>query len=288
MNADDLVQYLICPACRSKLTAEAHDLSCAQCKAPYGRTASGYDFSSVPLPRNLAAKVPLWDVLQANGSLSYRLAPELNLATAQRADVAAFRSFMRLDGRVLDIGCGPQANVPGYVDSSPRVDYVGLDPLEGRRNFLHIKGVAELLPFADGTFDQIIFATSLDHLLDLGLSLNEAARVLKPDGRIYLWTDNLEHTQDMSSWLTRAVRIVARGSEQLFAGLKRMGFRPTVRYFREAVRMRVPEGAVDYFHVMLPTVDDVVRALAAAGLHVVTRSVHERSLFLEARKGQGT
>jgi SAM-dependent methyltransferase len=46
----------------------------------------------------------------------------------------------------------------------------------------------EVLPWADGTMDAITCMHLVEHLKDLGLLLKEAARLLKPGGRIYFET----------------------------------------------------------------------------------------------------
>ena len=287
MTSDDLLAVLACPRCRSQLVIEsapARSIRCEICALEFTQTASGYDFKAAGLPPRLETSLPIWSKLQANGLMSYQLAPELNLATRERRDVTAFREFMSLEGYVLDVGCGPQPAVPGYIDSTQSIDYVGLDPLPGdrKREFVHISGYAEMLPFADKVFGSVIFATSLDHLLDIRLALAEAARVLRPEGTVYIWTDDLNEAQDMSSWTRRALRIAIRGTEQALTGVRRMGMRRTFHYLRRAIDMQVPAGAVDYFHVALPTVGEVIACLANAGLKVTGKQTYQRSLFLRA------
>jgi ubiquinone/menaquinone biosynthesis C-methylase UbiE len=49
-----------------------------------------------------------------------------------------------------------------------------------------VRGVAETLPFADGTFDRVLIDSAIDHLGKPELSLREMTRVLKPDGRLVI------------------------------------------------------------------------------------------------------
>jgi len=88
-------------------------------------------------------------------------------------------------GLVLDIGCDD----PGLGASlfPPDCAYVGLDPFAGAAA-PRIIGVGEYLPFVDATFDCVLFNTSLDHILDHHQAIDEAARVLKPGGRLLLCT----------------------------------------------------------------------------------------------------
>lgn len=49
-----------------------------------------------------------------------------------------------------------------------------------------IRGVAETLPFGDGSFDRVLIDSAIDHLSKPELSVGEMTRVLKPDGRLVI------------------------------------------------------------------------------------------------------
>jgi ubiquinone/menaquinone biosynthesis C-methylase UbiE len=93
-----------------------------------------------------------------------------------------------LTGTVLDVGCGPQP-VPVYLRGHSTSQLAGIDPLppESAHPFAFAQGVCEHLPWPDDTFDVVVVATSLDHVLLLDRSLEEIRRVLKPDGCAALW-----------------------------------------------------------------------------------------------------
>jgi SAM-dependent methyltransferase len=58
---------------------------------------------------------------------------------------------------------------------------------------------ARHLPFADGAIDFVLSPSTLDHFADpsdLGRSLRELARVLKPDGRLIVTLDNRQNIFD--------------------------------------------------------------------------------------------
>jgi SAM-dependent methyltransferase len=101
--------------------------------------------------------------------------------------------------RVLDAGCGRGFFLKYLTEIAP-CTMVGVD-LE----FEHLKialervgpkgvGVARsligALPFADGTFDKIIFSEVLEHLQDDVGGLIEIKRVLKPGGTLFLTVPN--------------------------------------------------------------------------------------------------
>jgi ubiquinone/menaquinone biosynthesis C-methylase UbiE len=106
--------------------------------------------------------------------------------------------LVELPGRdVLDVGCGEGALARRLTAAGARV--VGLDPLaealEKARaqsgdasSPSYVQGVAEALPFPAESFDVVIFFNSLHHVPPQAIvaALAEAARVLRPDGMLYV------------------------------------------------------------------------------------------------------
>ena len=89
-------------------------------------------------------------------------------------------------GTVLDIGCDNVAISASLF--SENCQYVGLDPFYNVRSRFRIVGCGEFLPFCDDSMDNIVLNTSLDHIFDYHRALEEAHRVLKPGGHIWLST----------------------------------------------------------------------------------------------------
>jgi ubiquinone/menaquinone biosynthesis C-methylase UbiE len=95
--------------------------------------------------------------------------------------------------RVLDLGCGAghasftvaphMREVVAYDLSPAMLAVVARAAAErGLGNIVTRQGVAEDLPFEDGSFDLVLSRLSAHHWRDLEAGLREAARVLKPCG----------------------------------------------------------------------------------------------------------
>ncbi|MBI9034841.1 MAG: methyltransferase domain-containing protein [Bacteroidales bacterium] len=111
-------------------------------------------------------------------------------AVSNRLDARFFAGFIApyLNGRVLDIGCGPNP-LPYYLEQYPLNLISGIDPLEpfSPHPFEFVRGFAEFLPWSDESFDIVLAATSLDHVIDLDLAFSEIVRVLKRNGLFLVW-----------------------------------------------------------------------------------------------------
>jgi SAM-dependent methyltransferase len=87
-------------------------------------------------------------------------------------------------GSLLDIGCDTPA-VSSYLFPAS-VNYVGLEPSLTISEQFCICGMAEFLPFRDECFDNVALLTSLDHILDAHQAMDQAFRVLRPGGSLYI------------------------------------------------------------------------------------------------------
>lgn len=283
-----LAEILACPVCHGAL----HGVVCADCGRSFDASAQVLDLTPVPPPdAAVRERWALWEALQANGERAYEIDPPSSLSVGERPDVLAFARFAQLDGRVLDVGCGPQA-LPSYA-AGMAGELVGIDPLLGEqpRSFAFVKGIAEYLPFADASFDRVLFATSLDHVLSPPLAVAEARRVTKPGGAVVVWFGEQAPPPSLRSRVAEAGRLLRRGRLATLARAARNALRRrpdevvTVETPGAQMTFAVPAGAVDAFHVAHPDGETIVRWLAAAALAV---EATERPLpghcFIRARR----
>jgi SAM-dependent methyltransferase len=189
---------------------------------------------------------------------------------------------------VIDIGCGITAELPVYARGL-RARYVGLEPLDVAvdRAYSCISGaIAEAIPLVDSSVDGAMFATSLDHIQDVPRALAEIHRILRDDGRIYLWVGlhdpDLElgaHTLHKvffsGSFLVRALKLLA--SQVLLAK-----FAVAMALRQSRIRRGIP---LDAWHFHYYSRASLRQTLTDAGFSIVREIVvpGTTSTFLECR-----
>lgn len=285
-NLNFWISKLICPICRDsfKLILD-ESLLCSQCNKEYTRIPGGWFLIPDTPPAQLQEKWETWTQLQKNGLLSYQLAPELNCLSCRNNPLLYnFVDLLRMQGNVLDVGCGPIKDLPAYFPVNKSINYVGLDPLPVGDTpcFPYFQGLAEALPFVDQIFDQVLFITSLDHFLLPGTAVSEAYRVLKPTGNLYI-ISRLEEEQSKASF-RKIFNIFSKGIMQVVNGLRILGPKRTLKYLSKASRLRIPVGATDFFHMKIPGESKINDWLRDSGFTVIERKLDSDILFLKCRK----
>lgn len=109
-------------------------------------------------------------------------------------------------GAVLDVGCGPgwlwrRAGVLDGVDltlldTSPAMVAEATAALPGTTG---VEGDAMALPFEAESFDAVVMMHMLYHVPDVGRALDEADRVLKPGGKIFITTNTPENLMELTA-----------------------------------------------------------------------------------------
>ncbi len=108
------------------------------------------------------------------------------------------KELLVLDGRrVIDVGCGEGRFTRALAAEGAEVFGIDINDAAlaaasaapGGRNVTYMLGRAEDLPFEDASVDVVVFSNSLHHIYHNGANnmaqaLSEAARVLKPDGKL--------------------------------------------------------------------------------------------------------
>lgn len=94
------------------------------------------------------------------------------------------RAVGRLEGRILDVGCGDKP-FDEFIDRTKVTESVGIDVNPGPRVDILIQP-DEPWPFEDAAFDGLVCIEVLEHVDDLGLFVSELGRALKPGGRLVL------------------------------------------------------------------------------------------------------
>lgn len=96
------------------------------------------------------------------------------------------RHFVPLGSDLLDVGCGPG----DLLRTLPDYNRHGVDLSTEYLRAVEEMGVevacanAENLPYADESFDAVVCADVLEHVLDLHATVSEALRVLRPGGHL--------------------------------------------------------------------------------------------------------
>lgn len=110
---------------------------------------------------------------------------------------------IRPGDRILDLACGPANQLAQIARLNPDCQFVGVDlspemldrareltASQGLSNISFVDGsITDLNQFDDNSFDAVMSTMALHHLPDetcLNQTFKEAARVLKPDGGMYL------------------------------------------------------------------------------------------------------
>ncbi len=113
---------------------------------------------------------------------------------------------MRPGELVLDAGCGGGKFSPDRNTGADDFRVLGVDSFESVRhnsklNF-RVCGNVNELPFGDESFDVVYGRWLVEHLENPAIALREFYRVLKPGGRLALFTTNLLHYYGAAARMT--------------------------------------------------------------------------------------
>jgi ubiquinone/menaquinone biosynthesis C-methylase UbiE len=127
----------------------------------------------------------------------------------------------RVRGRTLEVAVGTGLNLPHYP---PGVELVGLDLSREMLAIAHARaeelgrrielteGDAQELPFLDAQFDSVVCTFSLCNVPDVGRTVAEMKRVLRPGGRLIL-VDHVGSLVRPILWLQRFIELFSNRME---------------------------------------------------------------------------
>ena len=187
---------------------------------------------------------------------SYSAENESSLLNAYYERPAMIGLAGDVDGhRVLDAGCGSGplsaalsakgAIMTGF-DSSPAMLELARQRL-GATADLYLADLSKPLPFADGSFDDVVSSLVLHYLEDWSAPLAELRRVLKPGGRLIL---SVNHP---------TVSVITQPAEDYFA----------IRQYSEDYEFDGEPAVLTFWHRPLHA---MINAFTSAGYRVATVS----------------
>ena len=176
---------------------------------------------------------------------------------ARRLEMIVHAAGPRLQGRVLENGCG----VGMYLErlASFGGELVGLEfdidraKIAGRRAGGVVGAAGERLPFPDRSFDLILSHEVLEHVQDDRQAVLEMVRTLRPGGRAIVFAPNRGYPFETHGVYWR--------------GRYRFGNIPLVNYLPRGVRDRLAP------HVRVYSSRDMERLFAGLPVRIVARTV---------------
>lgn len=182
------------------------------------------------------------------------------------------------DEQVLDLGCGPGRYAEALHDRAANTRYFGLDfsggMLARHPDPAHVtQADAQLLPFADNTFDVVMANHMLYHVPNIEQSIEEIRRVLRPEGTLIAATNSINTMPQFYELYKRAIMVLTAPGKQATVPLPishmfslESGTRQLSRHFFAVARFDLPGAFV------FEELDPVMAYLESS------RSLHEPQL----------
>lgn len=210
---------LVCPLCRASLLPSNRGLLCSACGREFPMVAGLIDLriesdrylsladerAKAEHLRTIEAATDVLGLAAAyyarTGDVGERRRERFlrHIAVAE-ARGAALAGRLPPSGRVLEVGCGTGGLLVAAAKRGLEISGVDIASrwLVVARRRLTDRGLsvflaaaeAERLPWPEQTFDAIVVDSVLEHVDDPAVALSEFRRVLKPGGRLLVWSPN--------------------------------------------------------------------------------------------------
>jgi SAM-dependent methyltransferase len=234
VGLERIERLLVCPRCRTPLSAARDVFSCRSPRCPH-HTSAGFpviggwpvlvDFERSVLRREDLADTagrtrqnPLGRVSRLPRPLR-RLWKPSNRVAARNIE-ALMRALPGSAPTLLVVGGGTVGNGVDAVYRDPRVQVIAFD-LVGSPVTQFIAD-AHHIPLPTASVDGVLVQAVLEHVLDPALVVAEVHRVLKSDGIVYAETPFLQQVHagpyDFTRFTASGHRYLFRGFEELAAG----------------------------------------------------------------------
>ena len=163
------------------------------------------------------------------------------------ADLAIIERHIQPDARLLEYGAAPLLLTAAISTLDYRVSALDLEPdrfsgaiarlgLDVRRCDIETESV----PFADGTFDAVLFNELFEHLrINPIFTMREVRRVLKPGGSLLLSTPNLRSLRGIRNLLVHSRG--ASGSTDLYQQYEKLATLGHMGHVREYTAKEIAE-----------------------------------------------
>lgn len=187
--SDRLLGKLRCVTCgKGRLLPVENALTCLDCGTHYPVRENRFpDFLTDEHRRRLDGEIGFWT--KHFGGTQYGFESETSYRQWANWIGAGF------ENEVVELGCGSGSQLR-RVQAHFRV---GLEPvlslLTATDGFMGVIGTVENLPFKDASFDIAYFSYSLHHVVDRERGMAEAARIIRPGGRLAAIEPNGAHPQ---------------------------------------------------------------------------------------------
>lgn len=160
------------------------------------------------------------------------------------------RHGLRPGMHLLDVACGTglmaveAARILGTAENITCLDPSAGMMAEAKKKLpaKFVQGYADALPFPDGSFDFLTMGYALRHVADLGVTMREYHRVLRPGGRALILEVTKPATRAGNFFFRLYFGKIYPGLTRVFTGSK--AARDMMRYYWETMDAAVPPETV--------------------------------------------